>query len=537
MKKRSKALKQVGLALAGLSTAFAGNVFAAQESKHARHVPQQQTAGVAKATGAVVETRGGLTVIDPCNDWYWFSIGGRLEFDEVIFSGNYRDKQGNFPNSGNIRRGFLALNGGIGECFTYNLTVDFGRTASAWADNIDNDNNGLALPYRTRPGVLFADTSTLHGVVLIEDAWLGYNGLWDCTSVRFGQFTPLATMDGYTNYGITSSQMFLESALATRAFDVPSYIQSDSRAMKGFGIILNTELADLFTVGGTVYQPAHGPQNVYGDRRRSDRVGGALRLTFSPVHECDYALHAGFLARYQSMNHTDSSRLQSSQPGTTASSNAIINTLFFTTPEVTPRNYVGNPANLSAQVNSSTPVTGLGNATYDPNIVNTGAIRTKSFNHFAGELAAVWGPFTAQGEYHYANVQRLPFATNIRQCGNVAFHGWHVQAGYVLTGESRGYNFATGTLGTITPCSPCGAWEIAARYSYLNLRDKDVYGGAANNVTLGLNWYANENVRFAFNYLRSNITPTGVIAGQQPVLGQAAKRKLDIMAARIQVVF
>ena len=45
------------------------------------------------------------------------------------------------------------------------------------------------------------------------------------------------------------------------------------------------------------------------------------------------------------------------------------------------------------------------------------------------------------------------------------------------------------------------------------------------------------NVRFAFNYIRSDITPTGIVAGQQPLPGEAAKRKLDIMAARVQVVF
>lgn len=529
MKKRSNALRKVGLALAGLSTAFAGNALAGRVASKtlpaaptAQHSNAPAQSGYQHPAGAVVETRGGLSVIDPACNWYWFNLGGRFEFDEVVFSGNYRDRRGNFPTSSNIRRGFLAFNGGIGECLTYNLTVDFGRTASLWRQT---DGVGVRPP-RTRAGTFF---DTTHGAVLIEEAWLGYTGLWDCTCVRFGQFTPLATMDGYTNYGTTSSQMFLESALATRAFDIPSYIQTDSRAMKGFGIILNTQLCDLFTVGATVYEPAHGPANVYGDRRRSDRVGGAVRFTFSPVHDCDYALHAGFLARYQSLNHTDNSRTLN--PG----NSAIINTLFFTTPEVTPRNYVGNPANFSA---TTVPVGAV--STYDPNIVNTGAIRAKSYNHFAGELAAIWGPFTAQGEYHYSNVQRLPFpgATYpTASIKNLSFHGWHAQAGYVLTGESRGYNFATGTLGTIKPCSPCGAWEIAARYSYLTLIDKDVFGGAAHNVTLGLNWYINENVRFAFNYLRSNITPTGAVAGQQPSLPIAAKRKLDIMAARVQVVF
>jgi len=532
---KKKALKKIGIALAGISTVFAGSTFAigtkpsyseAGEKPSARQ--SKGNSGEGPAHGAMVETRGGLTVLDPCSNWYWFNIGGRLEFDEIIMSGNHRDRQGNFVSSANLRRAFLAFTGGIGECLSYNLTVDFGRTHSFWAQE---GNDVLVPPFSTRPGVLDPAGPLAHGVVIIEDAWLGYSGLWDCTCIRFGQFTPLASLDAADNYEITNAQIFLESALATRAFDVPSYIETDSRAMKGFGVILNTQLCDLFTFGATVYQPAHGPRNVYGDPRRSDRVGGAVRLTFSPIHECDRAVHAGFLARYQSLNSTDGS--QAINPG----SDAIINTLFFTTPEVTPRNYIGNPAVLSAQVNNGAPLTGAADANFDPNIVNTGAIRARSYNHLIGELAGVWGPFTASGEYHYTNVQRLPFSSATNQRGSLHFYGWHAQASYVLTGESRGYDFCRGTIGTLVPCSTCGAWEIAARYSYVNLMNKDLYGGASNDITLGLNWYVNENVRFAFNYIRAEITPTGIVAGQQPLPSQAAKRKLDIMAARVQVVF
>jgi len=43
---------------------------------------------------------------------------------------------------------------------------------------------------------------------------------------------------------------------------------------------------------------------------------------------------------------------------------------------------------------------------------------------------------------------------------------------------------------------------LAARFSHLNLTDEDagIYGGKANNITLGLNWYANPNVKFQLNY-------------------------------------
>lgn len=531
MKKPSKTMtmKKMGLALAGLSISFASNLYAATDSAPTKSAPS-------KLTGMQIDTRGGLRIFDPCCADYWFALGGRLEFDEILFSGSWKDRQGNFPSGGNIRRAFLALNGGVGDCFTYNLTLDFGRAAAIYDTLTDAQIAALTASGINSTRIGFLPTTHapfIYGLTIIEEAWIGYTGLWDCTRVRFGQFTPLATMDALNNYNLTSGQMFLESALATRAFDVPSYLQTDSTTMKGLGIILETQFADMFTLGATIYQPAASPLNVYGDVRRSDRLGGALRLTFSPVHECDRMYHLGFLARYQSLNHTDASRTLIAGNN----SDAILNSLFFTTPEVLPRNYLGTAANFSV---NTVPlfVPGIGNVagTSDPNLLNVGAIRAKSYNHLVGELGAIWGPVTVQGEYHYTNVQRLPFNSAGFQKGNLSFHGWHGQVGYILTGESRCYDFQSGYIGGIKPCGPCGAWELAARYSYLNLNDKDVFGGSEHNVTLGLNWYINCNVKFAFNYIRANINPTGRIAGVQP-LPNTPKRKLDIMAARVQVVF
>jgi phosphate-selective porin OprO/OprP len=52
-----------------------------------------------------------------------------------------------------------------------------------------------------------------------------------------------------------------------------------------------------------------------------------------------------------------------------------------------------------------------------------------------------------------------------------------------------------------------------ARYSYLNLSDKKagVFGGMANNYTVGLNWYPNANMKFQFNYtmVDNSINATG----------------------------
>jgi len=49
-----------------------------------------------------------------------------------------------------------------------------------------------------------------------------------------------------------------------------------------------------------------------------------------------------------------------------------------------------------------------------------------------------------------------------------------------------------------------GAYEVAARYSYLDLDSGTIAGGKLHDLTLGLNWYANRNMRMMFNYVAAS---------------------------------
>ncbi|MBA2492776.1 MAG: hypothetical protein H0V34_14160 [Gammaproteobacteria bacterium] len=44
-----------------------------------------------------------------------------------------------------------------------------------------------------------------------------------------------------------------------------------------------------------------------------------------------------------------------------------------------------------------------------------------------------------------------------------------------------------------------GAWELAARYSYLNLEDGALEGDRGEAFSLGLNWYPTEYLKLMFN--------------------------------------
>jgi phosphate-selective porin OprO/OprP len=120
------------------------------------------------------------------------------------------------------------------------------------------------------------------------------------------------------------------------------------------------------------------------------------------------------------------------------------------------------------------------------------------------------GPFTLSGEYTLAHVDAPSGATS-----EPDFDGYYVQASYVLTGESRAYQKTTGAFGAVRPAENAfgkeggnGAWEVAARYSAIDLRDDGTDGGELTDVTLGLNWYLNSNTRVMMDYILADLDPT-----------------------------
>ena len=94
--------------------------------------------------------------------------------------------------------------------------------------------------------------------------------------------------------------------------------------------------------------------------------------------------------------------------------------------------------------------------------------------------------------------------------------GYYVEGLYFLTGEFREYDRKSGDFGRkpVTPCENffwrqkdgCryfgpGAWQIGMRYSKLDLSNSGLNGGTIQDVTLGINWFWNPNVKWQLNYV------------------------------------
>lgn len=114
------------------------------------------------------------------------------------------------------------------------------------------------------------------------------------------------------------------------------------------------------------------------------------------------------------------------------------------------------------------------------------------------ELSWRKGPFWLASEY---------FRTDVKNplLENPVFDGYYVSASWVLTGEMRPYNKKNGLFRPI-PISRTvyqngkGAWELAARYSDIDLTDGLVKGGDMQIASLGLNWWLTQFFSLGVNY-------------------------------------
>ena len=134
-----------------------------------------------------------------------------------------------------------------------------------------------------------------------------------------------------------------------------------------------------------------------------------------------------------------------------------------------------------------------------PFFVNTGFLPTDDYQVANAEFAVGTGSLLFQAEYFYAVLNQF-------NGPSLNFPAMYAQLGYVLTGERREYNRQAGVYGRVVPKCPYGkagngAWEVATRYSMIDLNDADVQGGRLQDFTFGLNWYLNKFTRFEFNYI------------------------------------
>ena len=386
----------------------------------------------------------------------------------------------------NFRRVYLGVQGKLFGDWSYNFNYDFGGAG------------GTESPGR------------------IQSVYLQYDGLkpW---AIRAGAYPPPANLEDSTGSGDT---IFLER-------NAPSDLQRNIGGGDG---------RDAISV-------------IYG----GDRVFGALSYTGAKVQDAAVFDEQQALvgrASYLLYAQDDAHFLLGAN-----------GTYLFKLPDAV--------ANGTPTLDTTPGATALNSFTFsDPpeitidsngiRLTNAGSLPTDEVKQWGAETAGNWQNVYFQAGYYDFEAARAPIAykvfssavasaTQIVQPDDNNFTGWYVQAAWALTGENRSYNPATGAFTPPKPANPFrldgtgwGAWELAARYSELDLNDNindpanvvtawtgattrtytfynTVRGGDQKALTLALNWYANDNIRFGLNYqfiqldrLQSGTTPSAV---------------------------
>jgi phosphate-selective porin OprO/OprP len=184
-------------------------------------------------------------------------------------------------------------------------------------------------------------------------------------------------------------------------------------------------------------------------------------------------------------------------------------------PEIFVGEYVRDPDPLgSSGVAVPTLVEGT------PFFVDTGILRKVSLvNTYGTEALWVHGPLSWQTEVMGQHIDSA-------EISNALLWGGYSQVGFFLTGEHRPYDRKLGAIDRVIPNRSLnkkrdgwGALEIAARWSYLDLTDREVRGGTMDNATFGLNWFVNPYCKVVFNYIHSNSESrkirNGVVIGNE----------------------
>ena len=174
---------------------------------------------------------------------------------------------------------------------------------------------------------------------------------------------------------------------------------------------------------------------------------------------------------------------------------------------------------------------------FNDRLVETGTLaNTQGQTRFGLEAAWQHGPVRVQSEYLLTYLDR-----NNGQ-SDPLFQGGYVLVAWVVNGAGRrystelpGYGADPGKFGSVAlddsqrvSQGGFGVFEVAGRLSAIDLDDEDVAGGRQGDLTVGLNWYPDTNVRLMANYVRAQAHDT-------PTTGD--NEHANIYQVRLQIAF
>lgn len=440
----------------------------AQDAKKAADEAKKKEEGftVGKNLGMGVQWLGHQPWLETPDKAFRVHFGGRTQFDYVGTGASELVKFGTggigpFKDAVNFRRARLEMDGWLWETVDFFCEYDFLNTFNFEPNATKID-----------PKDTVTQEKYVANTPVPTDLWAGINYLPWLGTVRIGNLKNPIGLDHLT------SSRYLDFIERSSGFDI--YYNRQNGFVPGIMIANETENQRMtWAASLTKYN-----NQIYGWNVGNSEYNVTGRLTWLPYYEDNgrYMVHLGMGAQW----------------GQPDQKNAVLRN----------RTLLRNgPAALHTTV-------GLAN------------LDSRQVSILNPEFFMNFGPLSIQAEYisSWANdvsafsTQLSSTKTPINQATFFSQTAY-IQAMYFLTGEHRPYGktyvHSSGPAPTrIVPyrnfywvpgegCPnpfSCGAWQVGARYSYADLTNNGIVGGVNHEVTLGLNWFLNPNIKFQWNY-------------------------------------
>ncbi|WP_231757605.1 OprO/OprP family phosphate-selective porin [Microbulbifer elongatus] len=286
--------------------------------------------------------------------------------------------------------------------------------------------------------------------------------------IRIGQFKPFRSMAE-----MTSSN---EITMLERPFSSATGLYDGYQFQQGIGW---TGVLDCFTLGMMAFNLRDAAQS------RNEGVGAAGRLAWAPINTDEAVFHLGTSISFENANRNSGDLYAEAD-------------------------YAGRRG--PSQLMALTP----GDLGEDAS--------------YAGfEIAGSYGPLYLQAEYAIGEFEADYYLTEIDfedefgapppfycdpmfgcYIDDQSVHTWYVQGSWMITGEHKTYSKKRGAFNSAKPSGDGlwgGAWELTARYD--TMENRDIHSLEANSAQIGLNYYANRNVRVMMNMIFGDDEFTG----------------------------
>ncbi|MDX1945433.1 MAG: porin [Pirellulaceae bacterium] len=407
-------------------------------------------------------------------------LTGFLQLDTAFYaqSPNNRTTVGDAQDGTGFRRARLAVQGKVAEFTNYQLEMDFATAGHpSFFDNYIDQGN---LPF--------------------------------FGTIRAGHFLQPFSIDAMSGF---RNLPFLERSLPFLAF-VP-FRRTGIMASNSSEDEMTTWAYSVFRTGGFNNAPV-------GDSRFGTDFGDIGGYSFSSraTHLLYYDPYAGDRYLFQVGASYDYSQLGandaigSGTPGNSGSPQPFYQSRVL--PEFGPLGNLELGGSFGSSVNGT------------PIFVDSGRYAASNFNLFGLETLGQAGPWSVQGEYMATLVESV--------VGPVFYHGAYAEVLYRLTGEHRAYDKKLGALKNPIPFTDfiplkrdgiCGwgAWEVAFRWSFVDIRNPDdldghyyvpatntftgtskAGNGVLNDTTLGVTWFLNQHTKLQFNWIHCMLDNT-----------------------------